>query len=171
VGRSMSTAESQGLLSRLLELESKLSFLVERVDSIERRLSELASKQASSSLPTERVTEEALTTIRKELESLEKRLERRVQDQLNAFTSKVDSVARAVAELAEWKEGVEEVLKELKQTSAKQSESEGGRPRKGKSRASAMDILREQKVIFESEIAEKIRNRDAFFAKLEKGAR
>jgi uncharacterized protein YoxC len=93
------------------------------------------------------------------------------QDLLNAYTSKSDIVFQRLSELIELFQQVAESLRA--QRSVKVSE-EAPRARvsekPGKSqrqRRSLCNVLEEQLVVFESEIADKIRNRDAFFSAIE----
>ncbi|OYT49666.1 MAG: hypothetical protein B6U73_05055 [Desulfurococcales archaeon ex4484_204] len=105
------------------------------------------------------------------------RLHRSIMDLLNPYTAKLDNMARKLATVIELLESVAErlsvldsVASELKQLRASMGPQQVGRPtpREGRERVRrhAVDILREQKVMFESDIASKIKNRDAFFERL-----
>ncbi len=98
-------------------------------------------------------------------------LERRLQDRINPFTQKVDDLNRRLAEVIERIEMLEEKIKALEshtreatytQTAAQREE------RRETRRRSAIEILREQKAIFESDIARRIKDRDSFFLKLQR---
>lgn len=95
-------------------------------------------------------------------------VERKVQDSVNPFTQKVDDLGRKVAEILERLEVVEERLSRL-ETTVKTVEVKHEEPKaQRKPKKSAIDILREQKIIFEKDIANRIRDRDSFFARLER---
>jgi Mg2+ and Co2+ transporter CorA len=116
------------------------------------------------------------------VEKLQKRLERRLQDLVNPWTAKIDSIQARLAELQEKLEAVEAKLKEIEEQAKKEApatpppprypsagfqERRGGfehrehRPR----RRSAIDRLREQGVVYEHDV-QWLRDRDAFFEKL-----
>ncbi|MEM4503008.1 MAG: CopG family transcriptional regulator, partial [Ignisphaera sp.] len=84
------------------------------------------------------------------------------------FTQKVDDLGRKVAELLERLEVVEERLFKLEETIKTVETRREEIKVQEKSRKSAIEILKEQKVMFEKDIANKIRNRDSFFARLER---
>jgi len=103
-------------------------------------------------------------------------IERRVQDMINPFTSKIDDNARKLAMLMERIESVEDRIRALEERlkqiedvlqrsreAAERHERVAKRPSKKRSIA---EILREQGVLFESDIANRIRDRDTFFNKL-----
>ncbi|MEM3979722.1 MAG: hypothetical protein QXF79_00510, partial [Ignisphaera sp.] len=96
-------------------------------------------------------------------------IERKVCDAVNPFTQKIDDINRKIALLIEKLETLEERLNSLEEKS-KSMESiaeETKTPKETKkTKKTAMGILKEQKVIFERDIAAKIRDRDTFFAKL-----
>jgi K+/H+ antiporter YhaU regulatory subunit KhtT len=99
--------------------------------------------------------------IQKITDVLEKKLFKKIQDELNAYTSKVEQVLQKQAELVERFEALEERVKKL----------EGGVTQKKEVRRGGWDkceILRKELIIFESSIAHKIKNRDSFFASLER---
>jgi HEPN domain-containing protein len=96
-------------------------------------------------------------------------LERRLLDKINPFTSKVDEIARKYGELVEKIEAIEEKLKELEEKISMQQIRGPEKTTQGEKRErkkSAIDILHEQKVIFERDIASRIRDRESFFNKL-----
>lgn len=89
-------------------------------------------------------------------------------DTVNAYTGKIDEVNRKISHLLELLEdlfarvqNLEEQVKTLSKSVQQPRVEE-----KREAKRSAMDILRDQKMMFESDIASKIKNRDAFFEKL-----
>jgi hypothetical protein len=87
-------------------------------------------------------------------DELARSLERKITDLLNPFTAKVDELAKRVAEL---QAKIEILAQQIQQKPA------GEKPKKG-----AMERLAEEGVIFEADVAGKIRNREAFFEKLKR---
>ena len=111
--------------------------------------------------------------VQKVVDLLEKRLSRKIQDQLNPFTSKIDQIAQKQAEFAERLESLEERVKKLEeavQSSARASEEKQRVSEKSAKREKVdkCENLKKEFVLFESEIYGKIRNRDKFFASLER---
>lgn len=99
------------------------------------------------------------------------RVERKLSDVVNAYTARVEELASKIAslheELDEIKsriEGFEERLREREEREAREERREAQQTR----RATAIDILKQQKVFYESSIYGKIKNRDKFFQKLER---
>jgi len=99
------------------------------------------------------------------------RVERKLSDVVNAYTARVEELASKIAslheELDEIKsrvEGFEERLREKEDKEAREERREAQQAR----RATAIDILRQQKVFYESSIYGKIKNRDKFFQKLDR---
>jgi hypothetical protein len=88
---------------------------------------------------------------------------KKVEDLINAYTSKIDDIARKYAELVE---KVDE-LKELVQSTIKTSEKSGKSDSEGKHKKDLCEILTDEGVIYESEIAGRIKNRDSYFRKIE----
>lgn len=104
------------------------------------------------------------------MEKLTNIVERRIQDRINPFTSKIDELARKLSEIVERVEALEDRVNELVERASVQREIK--KEKKVVTKKSAIDILKEQKVIYEHEIVGKIRDRDSFFAKLAReGAR
>ncbi len=112
-------------------------------------------------------------------------VERRLLDKINPFTSKVDEIARRLAMVIERLEAVEDKIsdierrvKELESTVIHRQASMIEKPRlthleetekkEGAKRRSILEILRDQGILFESDIANRIRDRDRFFAKLKR---
>ncbi len=107
------------------------------------------------------------------IEKIVSLIERRIQDRINPFTSKIDEVSRRLAEVIERIEALEDRVKELETRISATHEvlahhGEEERERREKPRRTAMDILRDQKVMFESEVVKRIKDRDTFFLKLER---
>jgi len=94
------------------------------------------------------------------------KIDRKVQDMVNKFTSKIDELARNYGDLRSYVDELAERIGKLERA-LQEGLAESGK-REKKPRRTAMDILREQKIVFESEIAKKIKNRDSYFARLEK---
>ncbi len=163
--------------------------------SIEERLERIESGELPpplyeriASIVRSVLQEEGATSI--DLEKLMARVERRVHDMVNPWTGKVDRLAQEVAELRERLEALEEELKRLREALEKQREAQAPQPapmqpgyhqapqhhrfgyRGGheaethrRRRRTAIEWLREQGVLFESELT-RLRDRDAFFEKL-----
>lgn len=107
------------------------------------------------------------------IERLVKVIDRRVQDLVNPYTSRIDEIARRTADVIERLEALEQKLHEVEQkvrTAERpyQAYRSEFREERRERRRSAIEILREQGVIFESEIARRIKDRDTFFSKLER---
>lgn len=117
------------------------------------------------------------------------RIERNLMDLINKYTSKIDDMSRRIASLQEKIEEIEnrvnelsnryeeiagaarekQVSKRTEQIPRKPERAEYEKPEKEAQphKKTAIEILKEQKIIFESSIAPKIRDRDSFFRKLE----
>jgi len=102
------------------------------------------------------------------------KLQRSIMDLLNPYTAKLDDLSRRLGTVIEILENLAERISSL-ENSLKEVK-EGYTPRveaphevKHRERKSALDFLREQKVMFESDITGRIRNRDAFFERLKRG--
>ncbi len=97
-------------------------------------------------------------------ERIMSRLERRVQDLVNPFTAKVDSLAGRVAELFERIENLEERISRIEDELKKVKEhAERGYVRHR--RSSAIERLKRDGVVFESELTW-LRSKAAFFERL-----
>jgi len=119
--------------------------------------------------PLEKLVAEGKIPIEKIIERILPRIERRIFDKVNPFTSKIDSIARHQAELREVVEVVVEKLKSIDErvSNLEKRISEAAKvapPTKRRRRA--MEILKEQGILFESDLAKKIKDRDLFFSKL-----
>jgi hypothetical protein len=101
---------------------------------------------------------------------LEKRLFRKIQDQLNASTSKAEQIAQKQAEIVERLEALEERVKKLEEATQRPAKASEESAKKGAKREKPdkCEILRKELAVFESEIYGKIRDRDRFFASLER---
>ncbi|WP_338599815.1 CopG family transcriptional regulator [Sulfolobus tengchongensis] len=101
------------------------------------------------------------------------RIEKKIQDMINPFTSQIEDLKQKIAILTERIEALEEKLGENKETSKDISKkSKKGfetKPSNIKAetqhKKTAIDILREQGAIYESEL--KLNNPDAFFDRLQ----
>ncbi len=98
-----------------------------------------------------------------DFEKIRKRVERIVTDMVNPVTADIQRVRQQVAELVERVEKIEEKIKELEEAKAKPAPA----PQRYKKR-SGLDRLREQGVLFESDLT-RLRDRDSFFAYLRRG--
>ncbi len=117
-----------------------------------------------------RVVEEVVQNYVRELseEKIIARLERRLQDMLNPWTAKIDSIAARLADVVEKLEAVEERVQKLEEK-IKQVEEKAEHPphtyKAGVRRRSAIERLKEQGIVFESDV-QWLRDRDAFFERL-----
>ncbi len=106
------------------------------------------------------LTAETIKPILEEwLKSLLARIDRRVQDLVNPYTARIDELMRKIAELYERIEQLETELKEIKKKISEQRPPYTARKAE---RKTGIERLREQGVVFESELG-RLRNRDAFF--------
>ncbi len=97
------------------------------------------------------------------------RVERKLSDVINAYTSKIEDLASKVASLVEDIENIGSRISSLEEK-AREAGGERIQPlqrREGQRRATAIEILKQQKVFYESSIVGKIKNRDRFFQRLE----
>ncbi len=101
-----------------------------------------------------------------EEEKIVQRLERRLQDIINPWTSKIDDLASKLASIIERIEVFEDKLSQL-EDKIKQFESRHEHPPHGRvtRKRSAIERLREQGIVFESDV-QWLRDRDAFFERL-----
>ena len=100
-------------------------------------------------------------------EYISRRIEKVVQDLLNPFTQKIDSLSSRIAELEEMIENIEEG-KEEHQKEEYQYERRPEKEVKQQKRRTALEILKEQGIIF-SESVQWLRSPEAYFKKLEAG--
>ncbi len=130
---------------------------------------ELAKMIESGKLQVEPLDTESLA------KKLGARLERKLQDMINPWTAKIDSLSTRLAELQEKLEALEEKVSSLEQKRKEtapapryagfQPHERFQREHRGQRRRSAIERLREQGVVFEHEV-QWLRDRDAFFEKL-----
>ncbi|MCD6428357.1 MAG: hypothetical protein J7L12_01930 [Desulfurococcales archaeon] len=102
------------------------------------------------------------------------KLQRSIMDLLNPYTAKLDDLSRRLGTIVEILENLAERVANLESSIRELREGYAARAEvphevKHRERRSALDFLREQKVMFESEITGRIRNRDAFFERLKRG--
>jgi uncharacterized protein YukE len=116
--------------------------LVRRVESLERGLAEFRG---------------ALDALARELRGL--------QDSVNAYTGKTDQVLQRLSQVVETLEHVAEALRQQGPVAGGKASGSEETPGRGR-RTDACEILEREGIVYESDIAGKIKNRDAFFAKL-----
>jgi hypothetical protein len=99
---------------------------------------------------------------------------RRLEDLINAYTSKADQVLQRLSQLVEAFEALSEKLDRVAEALSKQQVLGRAEEKPGVSEKSAKrekttvcEVLGRQLVLLESEIVDKIRNRDAFFSAIE----
>jgi DNA repair exonuclease SbcCD ATPase subunit len=140
---------------------------VERIvrDVIERRVEQLIAEGKVEVKPID--TEKLVDTI-------VRRVERRLQDIINPWTAKIDSLSTRMAEVIERIEDVEKRVEQVEnQLSQLQERERTAQPyyqpqaEKRARRRSAIERLREQGVVFEHEV-QWLRDRDAFFERLKR---
>jgi hypothetical protein len=116
-----------------------------------------------------RIVEEVVRESVRELteDRIVARLERKLQDMLNPWTAKIDSIASRLATVIERVEAIEDKVskleEKLKEVEERASEHVAPPPRAR--RRSAIERLKEQGIVFESEV-QWLRDRDAFFERL-----
>ncbi len=120
----------------------------------------------------EREIGEIVESLKEEIiEEVSKKMERKLQSLINPWTEKIDSLAKSIAELKEEIDVLKEEIKERGEQEERPREQREYRREEFKEhrrrRISAIDVLREQKMIFEDEIRSRMRNVDALFKKLE----
>ena len=126
----------------------------------------IAAKMASGA------SELGTTVPEDSLEKLYRRIEREVQKLLIPWTEKIDDLAKRLAQLTE---EVEEIKNKLSQEGGKEGVVEGAERKRWhseeqreKKRFTALDRLKAQGIIFESDLRT-IRFKDSFFEKLKRG--
>ena len=92
------------------------------------------------------------------------KLERKIQDLINPFTSQIADLKKKYAEIIEKIEEIQSKNGEKQEEGEREEKKEAESRKRG--RKSAIEILEEQGAVFESEL--KLRNKDAFFGKLER---
>ena len=99
---------------------------------------------------------------------LASKLERKVQDVLMPFTSEIETIKKQVAQLIEIVDSLtkQEIPQEKPQPQReKYQEKKPVQQEEKEKKRTAIDVLREQGVVYESELS--LKNPDAFFTKLE----
>lgn len=101
-------------------------------------------------------------------DAISRRLERRIMDLLNPFTGKIDEVQRRLAELVEAIEASEaRAQAPPPQAPMERPSQRQARPMARHGQSRGMERLREEGVVFESDLRGRIRNVDAFLRRLE----
>ncbi|NON63306.1 CopG family transcriptional regulator, partial [Acidianus sp. RZ1] len=95
-----------------------------------------------------------------------RRLERKIQDLINPFTAEIENLKQRVAQLTEDIEELKNSERPREQVFQKSYPKYEKQEEEKKERKTVMDILREKKVIYESELG-KLRNPDQFFDKIQ----
>ncbi len=146
------------------DIESRLSRLEEGelTPQLYQRIWEIASRALK-----EKIGEVEAEGGRISIEKMFNKLERRIQDLINPWTAKIDQLASKIADLYERIEALEqrlnEVTNEVKELT-KRTHYHAVEQRIVK-RRSAIERLKEQGVVFESEV-KWLRDRDLFFDRL-----
>lgn len=119
---------------------------------LEEYLSRVSQKQV--------VQDEALSSIQ--------RLLRSATDTINTYSSLLTELRDRLVELREVLDGLSSKIDELPSKIVVQQAPAEAVQEKARERITAIEILKKQKTIYEADIAKKIRNRDAFFERLER---
>lgn len=149
-------------------LIEELEFRLTRIEEgeIPPKLYERIWKIVLSALEEEGVgklsVEELKPVLEKWLDTLTSRIDRRVQDLINPYTARVDEVLRRIAELHERIENLEERVKQIEERIREQKTPPRQLQPYQEKRKTGIERLKEQGVVFESELY-RLRNRDAFF--------
>ncbi|ALU12453.1 hypothetical protein EYM_03950 [Ignicoccus islandicus DSM 13165] len=134
-------------------------------DAIWRLIEEALSAKLASQLPLDEVSSV------ESLEKLNKKIEREIQKLLIPWTEKIDDLAKRIAQLTEELEEIKEKVNTEK-TKEEEEVSERKQRRmdehKERRRFTALDRLKAQGIIFESDLRT-IKFKDSFFEKLRKG--
>ncbi len=135
----------------------------EQVEALSKLFPDLPIEDALLTIVNNAITSPTEKTSKHEERSLKS-----IIDAVNAYTGKIDEMNRRLSHIIELLEdltariqNLEDEVSNILRTAQQAKPEEKKEPRK-----SAIDILKDQKVMFESDIASKIRNRDAFFDKL-----
>ncbi|WFO75282.1 CopG family transcriptional regulator [Desulfurococcaceae archaeon MEX13E-LK6-19] len=153
--RERSKAEGYTLLADYIKaiLMKELGFEVtpSRIEEIEKRISEI---------------EELTKNI--DLTKIERKVMRKITDMINPFTAKIDDLARKYSELVERVERIEQVIKNIEEKLEKPPVQPQPAVRHEARRKTGLERLKEQGVLFESEL-QRLRDRDSFFLYLRRG--
>lgn len=164
-----------------MENEERKVVKLELTESQYRALEEIAKKQGYPLVSDflraliaeissgEWVRELPSSGLQELLESITKRLERRIEDLLNPFTGKIDDINRKISDLIELFEAVQSRLKtsSVEREETPKTRVERIEKKQKARRPSAMEKLHEQKVVFYSDVAW-MKAPDRLFQKLER---
>jgi len=155
VEHKVQTYSSDISIGNKVEQDPDSEELVKRLETLERGVAELR---------------EFVNALAKEF----KDFARRQQDLLNAYTSKTDQTLQRLSQLVEVLESLNEKLDKVAELFSKQQDLTKLSEEKPKTsaersvkRRGVCEILEEQHVIFESDVAARIRDRNSFFASIE----
>lgn len=117
--------------------------------------------------------EKKINNVMKLVESIdasriEHKVMRKITDMINPFTAKIDDLARKYGELVEKIEKMETLLKSLEEKVEKPLAQPQPITRHETRRRTGLERLKEQGVLFESEL-KRLRDRDSFFSYLRRG--
>ncbi|BDC19099.1 CopG family transcriptional regulator [Acidianus sp. HS-5] len=104
------------------------------------------------------------TNVTQNIDEITKKLERKIQDMVNPFTAEVENLKQRVADLSEKIDEIES--KKNEEVEVKHEKHQYPQQPSGEKKKTAMDILKSQGAIYESEV--KLKNPDLFFEKIEK---
>lgn len=146
------------------ELEARLTKIEE--GEIPPKLYERLWKMVLSILEETRSEQLSVEDIKplleKWIETLTSRIDRRVQDLVNPYTARIDEALRKIADLHEKLEELEEKIRQLEEKLKEHRPPARQQQAYQEKRKTGIERLREQGVVFESELY-RLRNRDAFF--------
>jgi len=147
----------RGIEERLTRLEEG-----ELTPRLYERILEIVKSALAESVEKTLTVVGTIETKEDTTDKIVQRIERKVMDIINPFTAKVDSIASKLADLIERVEVLEERVEKLEDELKKAKEQVVQKPHH---RRTAIDRLKEQGVVFESELRW-LRDRSAFFERL-----
>ncbi len=152
--RERSKAEGYNLLSDYVKAiilkELGLEPYASRLDMIEERISKIEeSVKEAKYIDTDKI---------------ENKILRKVQDLINPVSAEITKLSNRIADLVERIEKIEDKIEEIEKKLAKPVEA---KPARETHRKTGIERLREEGVLFESEL-KWLRNKDRFFAYLER---
>lgn len=147
----------RGIEERLTRLEEG-----ELTPRLYERILEIVKSALAESVEKTLTVGGTIETKEDTTDKIVQRIERKVMDIINPFTAKVDSIASKLADLIERVEVLEERVERLEEELRKAKEQVVQKPHH---RRTAIDRLKEQGVVFESELRW-LRDRSAFFERL-----
>lgn len=147
----------RGIEERLTRLEEG-----ELTPRLYERILEIVKSALAESVEKTLTVGGTIETKEDTTDKIVQRIERKVMDIINPFTAKVDSIASKLADLIERVEVLEERVEKLEEELKKAKEQVVQKPHH---RRTAIDRLKEQGVVFESELRW-LRDRSAFFERL-----